>query len=127
MTMWRDGIILTCESYWGGLDLKSANVYYNWVLKNKEEKIINFLDSGRVMDTEYGEEGIAGFHSARSGFSYGLSRMEENGTFLSTWIKNPIIFLHNYSEQERAIESTKRKFSLLPKEVQKTIKVCFDK
>lgn len=122
--MWRDGILLTCESYWGGLDQNSSTMYYNWVLTNKERKITDFLDGGSFFDTELGE-GLAGFHGARSGFAYKLSKMEENGTFLSTWAKNPIVFLYNYSEHEHGIESTKWKLPLLPTEVQEAIKVCF--
>lgn len=120
--MWRDGILITCGSYYGGETLNSASMYYNWATDDENGSVWEVMSSGHVFKTDE-DYGIAGNHDIREGFVHILAKLEDKGRFLNTWVENPSIWLSNYSERDNFKENTTRKMNLLPEEIQKAINV----
>lgn len=120
---WRDGLLLTCESYRGDT-LNSSSVYFNaefetgqaaWSVNGVSGYLHSDLyDAGRFV--------WVGSFSAREGLRHTLSQLETYGTILSQWIKRPMLLLNNYGETGADTGFvTAMKLAELPKHVQAAI------
>ncbi len=124
---WRNGILLVCESFEGFI-LNNAIIHYNWLPNSSLSGLSRFMDEGKFVEVSKGRKVLSGSHDMREGFMRKLTLLEENGTFLSEWIAEPVLWLANYVEERENIggdlkEIVWDKISSLPEEVRKSLKI----
>jgi len=116
--LWRDGILATVESH-QGTHRNATKVYYNVAVHDRSD-LWSRISSGSMTDG-----GVwVGDHDAREGIRTNLARLGEIGTFLSTWVKRPFLWLVTYAESKgdydyAAINA--ERISRLPADVQAAI------
>lgn len=127
LLMWRKGILLMCESL-EGHRLGAAVMHYNWRPNSSTNGMKRFLDEGAFVNVDGGRKMLSGSHDVREGFVNILSSLDENGTFLTTWLSAPKLHITNYIENfENTGGDLKEilwdKIDSLPGEVRESLKI----
>jgi len=91
--MWRSGILLRCESYWGD-SVNSAQIYFNY--QGPREGMFQ-CSNGYICELD-GQPVFDGSCDVREGLHYVITTMEEKGKILDKWIKRPFLWLLNYMD-----------------------------
>lgn len=118
---WNKGILLFCETYWGGGSMNSAKIFFNY--KGPREAMYK-CSNGFAGEVD-GAEVWQGSYDCREGLRFALEMMQREGEFLGEWIKAPFLWLLNYKDTKedgydyKAINA--ERIALLPKEVQNAI------
>lgn len=121
---WRNGFLLTAESYSKQTTLNSSNLYYNWI-PNDEKSAYHHTSSGHY-DKNSDEVLVwSGDHDAREGLRNIISNLESNGEILDQWQFVPWLWFLNFSvtkeeNYDYRTENT-RVISHFPAEVQGNI------
>ncbi len=91
---WRtDGILLSVESY--GKSVNSAHVWFNYQGEDRR----SFLRcSGGLVRTAGNVDIYEMSRDVREGLRWFLDDIKKHGVLLSTWIKQPFLWLLNYDE-----------------------------
>lgn len=145
LILWRDGILATADSYttlpeYGGVSLNSINLYGNW-LPNANIKSFKFTSSGHFSRNAPGFDGEIetdpwiwiGHWSGSEGVRNTLDRLDNNGTWLSCWLEQPVLNLDNFTVTSTKSKTrdddwlstrrdmTQKRLALLPKSVQEAV------
>lgn len=124
---WRNGFLLTAESYSKQTTLNSSKIYYNWI-PNDEKKAHHYTSSGSYSKNSEDVLVWAGDHDAREGLRNIISNLESNGEILDQWQFVPFLWLLNFSVpgQDGYIfhEENQRVISHFPQAIQE--KVLFE-
>ena len=109
----EDGLLLSFETY-RGTSVNSSHVYFNW-LGNGEQW------GPSVGCTEEEPHVFVGDFDGRVALRYNLSKMRQEGKFLSSWVKKPWLWLLNYMDTKEAYDHkaiTNSRLAMLPLEIQ---------
>lgn len=90
--LWRDGILVTVESY-NTTGRNSTKAYYNVAIRDQSD-MWSRTSSGRLTDDDV----WVGDHDGRQGIRTNLARLAEVGDFLPVWREQPFLWLLNYAE-----------------------------
>jgi hypothetical protein len=96
---WRNGALLTLESYDNRDRINSAKVYYNWKPADFDD-YYHFTSSGRFEADDWDDKSTwvwAGDHDAREALRNTLANLEGNGELLPVWKGAPFLWLLNFS------------------------------
>lgn len=124
---WRNGFLLTAESYWDHKSVNSSNIYYNWAPNEDVERPHHFTSSGFYNTEAYdnGEKIWIGYHDAREGLRNIISNLESHGKILENWVEAPFLWLLNFSVPKQEgysyKDENKRVISKFPNSVQDAI------
>lgn len=123
---WRNGILLTFDTYWGGKSVNSANAYFNYKRRGEKGRLRGC--GGHVAESIPNSKNYdiyIGSRDAREGLRLFIEEAEQNGEFLQTWIQRPFLWLLHYMDEKvegydyKAINATR--IAQLPEEVQNSI------
>jgi len=100
-----------------------GNFYYNWIPNNKENRY-DFTSSGGFEKTDNGLVWIGG-HDCREAIKFNINRLNENGSLLKNWVKQPFLWLLHHGDTENEgydyQEINNQRILKLPKKVQDII------
>lgn len=128
---WRDGLLLTVESYSGfkQIGVNSAKFYGFWKADGEREDVWDVMhgcSGGLVKGWQEGEPYVMNLSfDCREGLRNKLAQLEAVGSFLSEWPEKPFLWLLTYMDSKaegydyRAI--TAERISRLPEHVRKAI------
>ena len=120
--LWKPGVLLTVDTYWGDKSVNSAKAHFNY----KGPRSAMFKCSSGHAGTVDGEEVWEGSVDAREGFRFAMDRMQAAGEFLPVWIGNPFLWLLHYMDTKKGGYSYEainaERIALLPPHVQSAIK-----
>lgn len=96
--LWREGVLAVINSY--GTQVNSFSIYYNWRC-DTTDKMYEYTSSGCLNSEAYdrGEYIWIGHHDARVGLKHILSRLEDKGTLLTTWVERPFLWFVDYAQE----------------------------
>jgi hypothetical protein len=120
--MWRNGILLTCESYDDGRTTNTINIYFNY--QGPRDGMFRCSNSF-IRKGDNGQSIWGGHCDVREGLRYVIEKMESSGCILETWIEQPFLWLLTYMDTKNdnydygAINASR--ITRLPAEVQKAI------
>lgn len=124
LIMWRDGVLLTLESY--GESVNSAKIYYNLEIDNSGDEFYRPDGSGKFHWDSY-EEGrhiYIGDIDVREGFLHHLNTLRAHGTFLVPWIESPFLWFVTYADSRGKYDYkalNKKRINQFPDEVRDAI------
>ena len=114
----EDGILAKAESY--GANLNTAQILYNWRPVDGV-RAWDFISSGHVTTDGV----LVGYHDAREAVRRNVTRMRENGTFLTSWVERPWLWLLTYMDSKADdydhTAITAERFARLPERVRSAI------
>lgn len=141
--LYKPGVLLVFDTYWGQETVNSSHIYYNWTPNGgmaacyKNSPCV--LSSGH-WNKEGADGGVdiwSGDHDGREALKHKLMMLEKHGSFIVPWRYRPFTSLCHYGdyhdtkhiEEEKGWaarmaatdEITDRKILLLPKEIQSII------
>ena len=91
---WRDGILLTVESYCGGKSVNSAKAYFNYKGPRNAMRHCSNGFAGGTDEAPIWE----GSYDSREGLKFTLEKMQAEGEFLKAWVKQPFLWLLTYRD-----------------------------
>ena len=95
-----DGLLLAFDTY-GGKHVNGGKVWYNWMPESWDPFPYSLTSSGcRETAIFEGSEVkfYSGDHDCREALIHNMTRLEENGRFLSPWPKSPRLWLASYAD-----------------------------
>lgn len=123
---WRNGFLLTAESYYNQSTVNSSKIYYNWVPAEGLESTYAFTSSGGFDWAEDDVKVWSGDHDAREGLRNIIDNLERNGEILDEWLFPPFLWLVNFmakkDKDDSYKEENKRVIAQFPEDIQKAIK-----
>lgn len=127
IVLWRDGVLAVLTSY-QATTINTFNIYYNWRFNEQDgSSLFSFVASGGLNQDAYaqGEKIWVGHHDVRTGFRHTMNRLEMNGSFLSTWVERPFLWLVDTKQENEPDydyrEITDEVISTFPAEVVQAI------
>lgn len=129
LVMWRDGVLLTLESY--GESVNMAKMYYNLEV-GQGTLDDNFYrpEGGGRWNREAYDEGrfiYVGNIDVREGFVFHLNELEAHGNFVSPWVEAPFLWLLNYTDTRdkdyNYEELNRKRIAQFPAEIREAINV----
>ena len=118
----RDGILLVFDTY--DTDRVNGGKYlYNWVPDDWSTRC-RYTSSGGL-ETHEGQDVWCGSHDCREALRHNIRQLRDNGEFLSTWIRQPFIWLLHYMDTKEEgydyEEINQQRIAMLPQYVQDAI------
>lgn len=122
---WRNGFLLTAESYYNQSAVNSSKLYYNWIPAEGLERTYAFTSSGGFDWTEDDVKVWGGDHDARVGLRNIIDNLERNGEILDEWLFPPLLWMVNFSvtkDEDYSFEQeNERLIAQFPEDIQKAI------
>lgn len=117
--LWRDedNVLLKVETMKDATVVARAAFYYNWQANSGVEYAPNIFGDGH-----YAPSGVwIGENDATEALRYKLILMNDNGRFVTPWVKAPYISFKSYTERKQKDEIVIQRIESLPEKLRNII------
>lgn len=101
----HDGLLLSFDTY-GGDSINGGHLYYNWKPHDNVKPYRatssggwEFPEGVDRYTADMSEATWVGSHDCREALVFNITRLEENGNFVTPWIRQPFLWLSHHGDQ----------------------------